>query len=600
MKYITHYLGSYKKESLLAPLFKMLEAIFELLVPIVMAHMIDDGIAMKDRAYILRMCGLLILFACVGLLVAVTAQYFASKAATGAASDMRRDLFHHICDFWAESMEKAGSGTLVTRMTDDINQVQNGMNMFLRLFLRSPFIVFGAMIMAFIVDARTALIFCVIIPALAVVVALITWVTLPLFRKIQKRLDGLLTRVRENLEGVRVIRAFGMRDREIKKFRDETGELCRDQIRAGKASALLNPLTYALVNLGIAAILWAGGIRINSGSLLQGELVAQINYMSQILVELIKLANLIILLVRAFASVGRLQEIADMPADTRAPADAEISSGGKDASAAAAPDAAEMIARANTPAGQPAPQIVFSDVSFAYPDAKISLEHLNFSCRAGESLGIIGGTGSGKTSIIRLLLREYDPADGIVCLDGKNLRTRSDQEIRERISYVPQQAQLFVGTIAENLRMSCPDASDDQLWEALEAAQAREIVEKKPYGLAEPVTRGASNFSGGQRQRLTIARALLKKSGILILDDASSALDLATERRLIDAISHLPWKPTVIMISQRASSVLSFDRILVMEEGKTVGMGPHEQLLSDCEVYREIYYAQFPKEGEAV
>lgn len=571
MRFAAHYLADYKKESLLAPLFKMLEAIFELLVPLVMAKIIDVGIVQKDTGYIIRMCGLLILFAVVGLTVAITAQYFSAKAAINASGRMREDLFFHIMKFSRGTLETEGTASLVTRITNDVNQVQNGMNMFLRLFLRSPFIVFGAMIMAFTVDAPSAIIFCLVIPVLGLIVYLVMRATLPKFKKIQEGLEKILLTVNENLEGVRVIRAFRVEDKQDKRFREETSDLYDRQISAGRISALLNPVTYAVINIGIAAILWVSGGRVYTGALSQGEAVALVNYMSQILVELIKLANLILLLTRALSSAARLQEILNTEPDERT--HEELSDTSSDLNDTA---------------------IELKNLSFTYPGSRdYALSDISVKIEKGKSLGIIGGTGSGKSSLVRLLRHAYDPGSGELKIFGRDIKSWSDDELVETIGHVPQKANLFTGTIRYNLKLAKADATEEEMWAALDAAQAKEIVENKEDKLDEIVQRGGTNFSGGQKQRLTIARALIKKPQILILDDSASALDMLTERHLHDAIGKLPWHPTSVIISQRASSVMTCDQILVLEGGKVAGLGTSEELLKTCPIYKEIYSTQF-------
>lgn len=578
MRFAAHYLGEYKKESILAPIFKMLEAIFELFVPLVMARIIDVGIAQSDRGYILRMCGLLMLLAVIGLAVAITAQYFSAKAAINAAGRIRSDVFFHIMKFSRGTLETSGTASLVTRITNDVNQVQNGMNMFLRLFLRSPFIVFGAMIMSFTVDVKAALVFCVVIPALGLVVYLVMRATLPKFKRIQEGLEKILLTVNENLEGVRVIRAFRVEDKQDKKFKDETSDLYGRQISSGRISALLNPVTYAVINLGIAAVLWISGGQVYTGDLTQGEAVALINYMSQILVELIKLANLILLLTRAISSADRLEEVLKTEPDERT----------HEKNSSSAEENSENA-------------IEFKNLSFTYPGSRdYSLSDISIMLKKGQSLGIIGGTGSGKSSLVRLLRHAYDPTSGELLLFGKDIREYSDEELVRKIGHVPQKANLFAGTIAYNLRLAKPDASEQEMWEALEEAQAKEIVENKENKLEEQIQRGGTNFSGGQKQRLTIARALIKKPQLLILDDSASALDMLTERHLHDAIEKLPWHPTSVIISQRASSVMTCDQILVLEGGKAVGLGTSEELLKTCPIYKEIYTTQFEyKEARA-
>ena len=571
MRFAAHYLGEYKKESILAPIFKMLEAIFELFVPLVMARIIDVGIAQSDRGYILRMCGLLMLLAVIGLAVAITAQYFSAKAAINAAGRIRSDVFFHIMKFSRGTLETSGTASLVTRITNDVNQVQNGMNMFLRLFLRSPFIVFGAMIMSFTVDVKAALVFCVVIPVLGLVVYLVMRATLPKFKRIQEGLEKILLTVNENLEGVRVIRAFRVEDKQDKKFKDETSDLYGRQISSGRISALLNPVTYAVINLGIAAVLWISGGQVYTGDLTQGEAVALINYMSQILVELIKLANLILLLTRAISSADRLEEVLKTEPDERT----------HEKNSSSAEENSENA-------------IEFKNLSFTYPGSRdYSLSDISIMLNKGQSLGIIGGTGSGKSSLVRLLRHAYDPTSGELLLFGKDIREYSDEELVRKIGHVPQKANLFAGTIAYNLRLAKPDASEQEMWEALEEAQAKEIVENKENKLEEQIQRGGTNFSGGQKQRLTIARALIKKPQLLILDDSASALDMLTERHLHDAIEKLPWHPTSVIISQRASSVMTCDQILVLEGGKAVGLGTSEELLKTCPIYKEIYTTQF-------
>ena len=578
MRFAAHYLGEYKKESILAPIFKMLEAIFELFVPLVMARIIDVGIAQSDIGYILRMCGLLMLLAVIGLAVAITAQYFSAKAAINAAGRIRSDVFFHIMKFSRGTLETSGTASLVTRITNDVNQVQNGMNMFLRLFLRSPFIVFGAMIMSFTVDVKAALVFCVVIPVLGLVVYLVMRATLPKFKRIQEGLEKILLTVNENLEGVRVIRAFRVEDKQDKKFKDETSDLYGRQISSGRISALLNPVTYAVINLGIAAVLWISGGQVYTGDLTQGEAVALINYMSQILVELIKLANLILLLTRAISSADRLEEVLKTEPDERT----------HEKNSSSAEENSENA-------------IEFKNLSFTYPGSRdYSLSDISIMLKKGQSLGIIGGTGSGKSSLVRLLRHAYDPTSGELLLFGKDIREYSDEELVRKIGHVPQKANLFAGTIAYNLRLAKPDASEQEMWEALEEAQAKEIVENKENKLEEQIQRGGTNFSGGQKQRLTIARALIKKPQLLILDDSASALDMLTERHLHDAIEKLPWHPTSVIISQRASSVMTCDQILVLEGGKAVGLGTSEELLKTCPIYKEIYTTQFEyKEARA-
>ncbi|MBQ5485093.1 MAG: ABC transporter ATP-binding protein [Lachnospiraceae bacterium] len=573
MRFAAKYLGYYKKEAILAPIFKMLEAIFELLVPLVMARIIDVGIASENRGYIATMCGVLVLLAVVGLVVAITAQYFSARAAIYAAGKIREDVFFHIGTFSRGRLEEMGTATLVTRITNDVNQVQNGMNMFLRLFLRSPFIVFGAMLMAALVDLTSALVFCVVIPLLGLVVYLVMKSTLPKYRQIQIQLEKVLLRVSENLEGVRVIRAFRVENRQKKEFARDTNELMNRQIGAGKIQALLNPVTYTLINLGIAGILWISGGAIQTGRLSQGEAVALVNYMSQILVELIKLANLILLLTRAMASAGRLEDILKTAGDERSYKEDMVYEDG------------ELAIEAR-------------DLCFSYMGGRdTALTDVSFSLGEGQMLGIIGGTGSGKSSLVRLLRHAYDRTGGELLLWGRDVNSYRDEDMVKLIGHVPQKANLLAGTIRYNLLTAKKDATEEEMWQALEWAQAREIVEHKEHQLDEPVLKNASNYSGGQKQRLTIARALIKKPRLLILDDSASALDMLTERKLRQTLLSLPWKPTIVLISQRASSVMSADRILVLEDGHVAGFGTNEELLEDCEIYRQIYSTQFGKEA---
>ena len=573
MKFAAKYLKDYKKEAILAPLFKMLEAIFELFVPLVMARIIDVGIAGRDRVYIAQMCAVLILLAVIGLVVAITAQYFSARAAIYAAGRMREDVFFHIGTFSKGTLEDTGTATLVTRITNDVNQVQNGMNMFLRLFLRSPFIVFGAMLMAALVDFPAAMVFAVVIPLLGLVVYLVMRTTLPRFRQIQTQLEHVLLRVSENLEGVRVIRAFCVEKKQREGFAKDTEELMQRQLSAGRIQALLNPVTYAVINLGIAGVLWICGGAIDTGRLTQGEAVALVNYMSQILVELIKLANLILLLTRAMASAGRLEEILGVKGD-------------------------ERCHTGNDVVGDTSCALEAKGVSFSYKGGREeALTDVSFTLREGEMLGIIGGTGSGKSTLVGLLRHAYDRSGGQLLLWGRDVAGYSDEELVEQIGYVPQKANLLAGTIRYNLLSAKPDATEEEMWQALDWAQAKEIVQGKKQQLDEPVLKNGSNYSGGQKQRLTIARALIKKPKLLILDDSASALDLLTENRLRQTLTSLPWKPTIVMISQRASSVLCADRILVLEDGEVAGFGDNRQLLETCEIYREIYRTQFGEEA---
>ena len=571
MKKLLIYLKDYKIESVLAPLFKMLEALFELFVPIVMAKVIDIGIPAGDRSYVIRMCLVMILLGIIGLVCSITAQYFSAKAACGFATKLRHSLFEHIQSLSFTEMDTIGTSTLITRMTSDINQVQNGVNMFLRLFMRSPFIVVGAMVAAFIIDVRSAIIFAVAIPLLSVIVFIIMYVSIPLYKKVQSRLDTVLGITRENLTGARVIRAFHKEEGEIERFEEANESLSSLQIFVGKISALMNPATYAVVNLSIVAIIWVGGIRVNTGAISQGEVVALINYMSQILVELIKLANLIVLINKAIACGNRVQSVF------------EISS-----SMSESPDQSIDTETDNA--------VEFKDVSLRYGSSETdSLSEITFSAKKGETIGIIGGTGSGKSSIVNMIPRFYDAFSGEVLVDGKNVKDYSIKALRGKIGVVPQKAVLFNGTIRENLLWGNENASDEDIYEALKISQAIDVVEGRRKGLDSEVAQGGKNFSGGQRQRLTIARALVRKPEILILDDSASALDFATDAALRKAIREMENSPTVFIVSQRASSIQYADKIIVLDDGRIAGIGSHDSLLESCGVYQEIYYSQFPK-----
>ena len=570
MKFVLSYLSEYKKETILAPLFKMLEAIFELLVPLVVASIINKGILQGDESYLLRMTVVLIVLAVVGVVTAITAQYFAAKAAIYSASKMRRDLYVHIGKFSDATLNQFGDAKLITRLTNDINQVQNGINMVLRLFLRSPFIVFGAFVMACIVDAKASVIFIVVIGVLALIIYGIMKSTLPRYKRIQKALEKLFTRVNENISGVRVIRGFRQEEKEYAQFVTDAGDLYGQQISTGRISVLLNPLTYVAVNLGVVALLYYSGAEVNVGHLNQGEVVALTNYMSQILVELLKFANTILLLTRAFASVDRLEEIINSSPDNR------IKN-----------NKSERINDS---------YISFENVDFKYPDGNENvIENISIDLHRGDFFTIIGGTGSGKSSLMQLLVHAYDATGGEVRINGRNVNEYTDAELARLIGVVPQRAELFAGTVESNLKMAKEDASEDEMWDALSAAQIADVIKEKG-GLSTVVSRRGNNFSGGQKQRLTIARALVKKPEILILDDSASALDLGTERRLRDTLKSLPWNPTILFISQRASSCIDADGVLVLEDGQAVGLGTHEQLLESCPTYQEIYYCQFPKE----
>ncbi len=577
MKRLLGYLTEYKKECVLGPLFKLLEASFELLVPLVMAAVIDTGIKSRSQGYVIQMCLVLVGLGLVGLVCSITAQYFAAKASVGFAAKVRGALFGHIQRLGFRELDREGAATLITRMTSDLNQVQNGMNLALRLLLRSPFVVFGAMVMAFTIDWRAALIFAVAIPLLAAVVFGVMLWTMPRYKQVQAGLDRVLGKTRENLTGVRVVRAFGREETETAAFQEENEALTRLQVFVGRVSGLMNPVTYILINLATLALVWAGGLRVEAGAITQGQVVALLNYMGQILVELVKLANLIINITKALACAGRVADVMDI-----APSLTE-----KPGAAGAVPQEGRGLS------------VEFRDVCLAYEGAGAeSLSHISFSVKPGETVGIIGGTGSGKTSLVNLIPRFYDCTQGQVLIGGVPAGDWPLQKLRGEIGTVPQRAQLFSGTIRENLQWGGGDASDEELWQALETAQAKEFVEKKPKGLDEPVAQGGRNFSGGQRQRLTIARALARRPRLLILDDSASALDFATDAKLRSAIKNLPYGQTVFIVSQRASSIRHADKIIVLDDGCAVGIGSHEELLESCGVYREICESQMEKGGE--
>ncbi|MDY4741937.1 MAG: ABC transporter ATP-binding protein [Lachnospira sp.] len=574
MKMIIRFLKDYKKECILAPLFKMLEAIFELFVPLVVSSIIDNGIANADKAYIMKTCFMLILLAVIGLTCAITAQYFSAKAAVGAATGMRHSLFSHIQTFSFTEMDTLGTSTLVTRMTSDINQVQNGINMVLRLFLRSPFIVFGAMIMAFTIDWKAAMVFVLAIPVLAVIVFGIMLVTRPMYKNVQAGLDRILGITRQNLTGVRVIRAFNKEQDEVRQFKEDNDSLNRLQKSVGRISGLMNPLTYVVVNISIIALIWIGAIRVNAGVLTQGQVVALYNYMSQILVELIKLANLIITITKALACAGRIESVFQVQCGM---ADGDVREGSDDS---------------NIPA------VEFKNVSLTYKDSTApSVDGISFKAMKGQTIGIIGGTGSGKSSFVNLIPRLYDATEGEVLVDGVNVKDYSIEALRDKVGIVMQKAVLFKGTIRENMRMGNKTATDEQIDEALAISQSKEFVDSKEGRLDYQIEQGGKNLSGGQRQRLTIARAIVKKPDVLILDDSASALDFATDAALRKAISGMDNSPTVFIVSQRAASLMHADLIIVLEDGQVAGMGTHEQLLDNCEIYKEIYDSQFKKEG---
>lgn len=571
-------LKEYRKECVLAPFFKMLEALFELFVPLVVADIIDNGIGRGDKNYIFTRSLLMALLAAVGLLCSVTAQYFSAKAAVGFATKVRYKLFYHIQGLSYSETDRIGTSTLLTRLTSDINQVQTGVNLTLRLLLRSPFIVFGSMIMAFTIDTPSALIFAVTIPVLCIVVFGIMLIGIPLYKKVQMRLDHVLGLTRENLTGVRVIRSFGLEHSETERFEKANREHTRLQRFVGRFSALMNPLTYVIVNFAVIALLYVGAIRIDNGAISQGELVALYNYMTQILVELVKMASLIISITKAFASGNRIQAVLERHTEDYESGSSEgiSSSEGGD-------------------------EVSFADVSLRYTEGgDEALSGITFTAKGGETFGIIGGTGSGKSSVINLIPRFYDAASGSVTVNGRDVRSFSLEALRDRIGIVPQKAVLFRGTVRSNLCFGNENASDEDLWAALKTAQAADFVREKDGGLDAPVEQYGRNFSGGQRQRLTIARALVKRPHILILDDSSSALDYATDAKLRKAISGLPYRPTVFLVSQRTASLRSADRILVLEDGEAVGLGTHEELLKSCEIYAEIHRSQFGKEEAAI
>ncbi len=584
MKKLLIYLSAYKKESVLGPLFKLLEASFELIVPLVVASMIDVGIASNDKGYIVRMCLIMTALGLIGLVCSVTAQYFAAKAAVGFASRLRHGLFSHIQSLSFSQMDKEGTSTLITRMTSDINQVQSGVNLVLRLFLRSPFIVFGAMIMAFTVDVKAALIFVVVIPILSVIVFGIMLISIPMFKKVQGGLDKVLGITRENLTGVRVIRAFGEEEHEIQKFDRETDALKRLQMTAGRISALMNPLTYVVINAGLMALIYVGALRVEAGILSQGQVVALVNYMSQILVELVKLANLIITVTKAVACGNRIQSIFEIPP-------------GMDAPSRISEDSSKKASSVKDETGT----VEFNHVSLRYhKGGEQALTDIHFKAGKGDTIGVIGGTGSGKSSLVNLIPRFYDVEQGCVRVDGRDVREYPLAMLRDKIGVVMQKAVLFQGTIRENLLWGNENATDEELWDAIRAAQAEEFVLQKRDKLDEMIAQEGRNLSGGQKQRLSIARALVKKPEILILDDSSSALDYATDAALRRSIKELPGETTVFIVSQRASSMLHADLIIVLDDGNVAGMGTHEELLKNCEVYQEIYYSQFEKkEGAA-
>ncbi len=574
MKRLLVYLKDYKKECVLAPLFKMLEASFELLIPLVIAAIIDTGIGVgAGKGYIIKACLVLFVLAIVGLISSVTAQFFSAKAAVGYATKLRSALFGHFQSLSYSEIDTIGTSTMITRMTSDVNQTQTGVNMVLRLFLRSPFVVFGAMVMAFTIDVKSAFSFVVAIVLLLIVVGGITWISIPLMKKVQGRLDEVLLVARENLVGIRVIRAFCKEEEEIERFAEKNRQLTLGQKRAGSVSALMNPLTYIIINLAIIYLIWTGAVQVDQGILSQGQVVALYNYMSQILVELIKLANLIVTMNKALASANRIADVFEI----------ETSMQWKMAS-----DCAETE-----------DVVVFRNFCLSYAGGgEEALSDVDFTVKRGQTIGVIGGTGSGKSSLIHLIPRFYDATRGEVLVDGKNVRDYSEEELEKKIAVVPQKAVLFKGTIESNLRWGKEDATEQELEAAVEAAQAADVVAAKG-GLAGEVAQAGKNLSGGQRQRLTIARALVKQAPILILDDSASALDMATDARLRAAIRKLSYHPTVFIVSQRTNAIMDADQIIVLDDGKVEGIGTHEQLLATCEVYKEIYESQFKKEVSA-
>ena len=615
MKRLLSYMKDYKKESILGPLFKMLEASFELFVPLVVARMVDVGIHNRDVGYVMKMGGLLVLLGVIGLACSLTAQYFAAKASVGAATSLRNDLFAHIGSLSYAEIDTVGTSTLITRMTSDINQVQNGVNMTLRLLLRSPFVVFGAMIMAFTVDVRTAMVFAVTIPVLCIVVFGILLVSMPLYKKVQRQLDRVLLTTRENLLGVRVIRAFNRQKNETVAFEEENSLLVKIQVFVGKISALLNPVTYVIINLAIVAVVWTGGRQVDAGVISQGKVIALVNYMSQILAELIKMANLIILISKAMACMNRVDSVFQVKSSIEdgsfagvggeavfgaaGTAASEAGAAGTAASEAGVAGATGSAGDSASPDSAPSrvPMVEFDHMDFVYAGAKEpALEDITFRAEPGETIGIIGGTGSGKSTLVNMIPRFYEATRGRVAVNGRDVREYTQNGLRSCIGVVPQRAVLFKGTLRDNMRWGRADASDEDIYQALDMAQAREFVDQKGEGLELWISQEGKNLSGGQRQRLTIARALVRKPDILILDDSASALDFATDARLRSAIRRGTGSMTVFIVSQRAASIKQADRILVLDDGRIAGQGTHRELLRDCSVYREICLSQLSKE----
>ncbi len=599
---LLRFLKDYKKESVLSPLFKMLEAFFELIVPLVMAYIIDVGIVNRDKNSVLLMGGILAGLGVIGLVCSITAQYYAAKAAVGFGTELRFALFSHIQSLSYTEVDQVGSGTLITRMTSDVNQIQTGVNLVLRLFLRSPFIVLGAMIMAFTIDVRSALIFTVTIPLLSVVVFGIMLISIPLYKKVQEKLDRLLILTRENLVGARVIRAFHMEEEECVTFQKENQELNRLQRYVGKISGLMNPVTYVMINGAIIILVWTGGIQVDTGKITQGGVIALVNYMSQILVELIKLAMLIITVTKSFASASRVQTIFDMESSVKEHIESQknfINCAEQETYAIRKQENGNDEQKEKSETGNSEFQekmVEFRKVCFRYDSAaEDSLTEISFTAGKGETIGIIGGTGSGKTSLIHLIPRFYDAVQGMVCIMGKDVREYSHRTLINKIAIVPQEAVLFQGTIRENLKWGKEDATDEELRHSLFVAQAMDFVMKLPEGMETIVSQGGKNLSGGQRQRLTIARALVKKPEILILDDSTSALDFATDQKLRQALKEETNRMTVFLVSQRTSSLQNADKIIVLDDGVMAGMGTHEELLENCPLYLEIYQSQYRK-----
>ena len=572
MKSLLQYLKGYEKQCILGPVFKLLEATFELFVPLVVAQIVDQGIRNGDTGYVVKMCLLMVALGIIGLCMAVCAQYFSAVAAVGFSTRLRHVLMDHILHLSYNQIDQLGTSTMVTRMTSDINQAQSGVNLTLRLLLRSPFVVFGATFMAFTIDFRAALVFVEVIPVLCLIVFGIMLITMPMYRRVQGALDGVTSATRQNLTGVRVLRAFCKEDAEVAGFAEKTESLTNRQLSAGRISALMNPLTYVVINLAVVLLVRVGAIRVQQGILTQGLVIALYNYMSQILIELIKMANLIVTIAKAVACGNRISAVLKLESDQEN----------------------------GTDEGKLSGSVEFRDVSAAYAGASSpSLEHISFQTRPGQTVGIIGGTGSGKTTLVNLIPRLYDASEGQVLLDGKNVKDFDLNSLRRQIGVVPQKAVLFKGTIRQNLLWGNENASEEALWDALKVAQAQEVVQGKEGGLDASVEQGGANFSGGQRQRLTIARALVRKPAILILDDSASALDFATDANLRMAIRGMENPPTTFIVSQRAASVRFADEILVLDDGSLVGKGTHDKLLADCPTYQEIYYSQFPKEVAA-